>query len=965
MNLFKNFELIDKCLYANRINTIVLKLIKNKIYEDYFFKTVTSEVWFETLEKKGYFNPKNNPPPILDKKNGGYKIPEWNILQYLEKVSKQTRKYDKELLKIIKNVSLNKVHVDNYRTWWYFTKILLNIPYAKTPYNIFEKAMPIWLTSIFDLTLPGSDLANDLLPKYLGQIKNKDDIRKVEKLVEILLSVKEVKTKSSVLGKTLEVKTKIDNYWLEESFLKKDNAVIIAQKCTSAPIYNLANLIKEIFNKKFKKQDYSHIWLNNLSLEPKKSYYNDEYFLVAILRKLVIEKSKFDIIEGSKIIAKFLSKDYPHYIFKRLAILLIADSWDSSSEYFNQILDDKAEQYFEIDAFQPELIYLLQKNVEQLTNQQKIKITKIIEKGPVINLPDSREEEHKNYWKQRWSKVLESIPEFKKLYNQLENISKQKIVLNIDKQNGQLREVVFDKSPISSEQFLTKSNKEILKIITEYRPTGDFSNSAPEGLYRAFQDAIELDPLKFSSNLDPFKICNFHMLSSLYSGLEEAWKQKKDILWEKVIKFTIELLNEDWFWKSAKINKTQNYDYFGWTISAIGDLIQEGCKRDGWAFSEENNLGVEKIINIIVKKLSNETKEYRNDGISQALNTSWGKILTALIYLSLREARLSDKKNENKKSKWSKDLKNNFESALNKNISEANTLLGQYAPNLYYVDAKWTESILKKIHLKDKKTFEMFMEGYLFTGNIYQNIYELMKKSYVRALQIDFKEKRIQERLIQHITVGYLRGNEELNNNSLIDKILKIKNGKYTREIIEFLWHQRDSILENQSGSLQESKEFKKRIFVFWEYIINLYKKKGYKSEDDKKVLSELAKFAIYVEKLDKESFEKLLISAQYVTYDFDSPFFIEYLNKLKETGDKKESAKYVGILFLEMLKGAQDLIPDYKWDNVVEIINKLYEVGQNNVEIKNLANQICIFYAEHRDLHLKELREIYEKNNP
>jgi len=45
-------------------------------------------------------------------------------------------------------------------------------------------------------------------PQALNQIKNSEDVKKVEKLVEILLSVKEVKIKSSILGKTLEIKTK-------------------------------------------------------------------------------------------------------------------------------------------------------------------------------------------------------------------------------------------------------------------------------------------------------------------------------------------------------------------------------------------------------------------------------------------------------------------------------------------------------------------------------------------------------------------------------------------------------------------------------------------------------------------------------------------------------------------------------------------------------------------------------------
>ena len=198
----------------------VIKLIKkDKSYANYFFGKYEKIKLFSALNLEGFFLPENNPSPIEVK--NGYQIPEWNVLQYLEKISKKTRKLDYDLINIIKDVSFykdeNGKHIDNYRTWWYFVKILLNIPLSRIPYEIFEKAIPIWLISIFDLTLPGSDLANDLLPTYLNQAKNKGDIKKVEKLVELLLSVKEFKTKKSVIGEKAtrttadEIKTYLDS----------------------------------------------------------------------------------------------------------------------------------------------------------------------------------------------------------------------------------------------------------------------------------------------------------------------------------------------------------------------------------------------------------------------------------------------------------------------------------------------------------------------------------------------------------------------------------------------------------------------------------------------------------------------------------------------------------------------------------------------------------------------------------
>lgn len=941
-------------------------ILSDNFFRDYYFRNAKDSKYFKTFNENGLFQPSENPSPIEVK--DGYQIPEWNVLPYLEIISQKTRKLDSELLTIIEDVSLYRnekgEHTDNYRTWWYFTKILMNIPLSDVPYEIFDQAISVWLTSKFDLTLPGSDLTNDLLPKYLDQAEKVDDVKKVEKLVELLLDVKDIKVKKSVLGETLDVETKIDTHWLEESFITKNTATLIAQKCTNLPIFNLANEIRDIFSKKYKKEDYSYIWLRDLTQEQTRSIYNSEHFLAAILRKLAIEKVNHNKKEADEIINKFLSDEYPHTLFKRLAIVLISMDWDNYGKYFNQILSDEKESYFDRDAFKPELAHLLRENAINFTEEQKTKLEEIIEKGPSKDLPDKRREDYKLYWKQSLYRILDKNPEFKAKYEEVKKITKKDVRLPEFNDSVVFREEV-DKSPISVEELLGKKNEEIFKYINSYQPQRNSSNTSLEGLYGTFQSAVETDPKKITQELSSFKIQNYQLLSSLYSGLEEAWKQRKDFSWKNVIKFTLELLKEEWFWKPTEKDRSHHYDYFSWTLSAIGDLIEEGCRTDEWAFPEELHADIEKILDLLIEKMRYDDDSYQGDGVSHALNSRWGKVLTALIYLGLREARLSDKKEEKKKSKWSNSLKEIYEKALEKDIFEAYTLLGQYLPNLHYIDKDWAESQAKNIHtIEDDIQFEAFMEGYLFTGKVYEKLYKLLTNSYKRALTLSFKDKRIQERLIQHITVGYIRGNEELEKNSLIDKIINSGKQEDIKEIVEFMWHQKDYITAIKAENKQvekEKEEFRTRILTFWDFLLNTFSKKKDLTEEEKKVLSELGKFAVYLPELNEAGYKRLHTSAPYVTVDFDSPYFIEYLNKLKDKGDKALSAKYVGKLYLEMLHGYTQLTPDYKWDNVVEIVTHLYEVGKSDDEVKSLANDICIFYAEHRNLRL---REIYEKYN-
>ena len=82
-------------------------------------------------------------------------------------------------------------------------------------------------------------------------------------------------------------------------------------------------------------------------------------------------------------------------------------------------------------------------------------------------------------------------------------------------------------------------------------------------------------------------------------------------------------------------------------------------------------------------------KEDITDYVTYTLNTPCGKLITALIYLSLRIARLNGKKGIQKEPKWDEQYKNKYDEMLEKEVIEAYTNLGRYLPNLAYLDKNW------------------------------------------------------------------------------------------------------------------------------------------------------------------------------------------------------------------------------------------------------------------------------------
>jgi hypothetical protein len=235
----------------------VLKLLKeDAAFENYFFSKVVDLKWFDDIKKQGYFNPIKAPGPKPADQKGYFSIPVWNVLSYLERVSEQVtlpgnEKYIDELLQIIQDVSTYKdekeKHIDNYRTWWYFVKILLKIPNEKIPIPVIE-LIPIWLASQFSASLPGSEISQKLLPKFLTD--NPEDIRKAEMIINYITVIKPVKLPEErvrLYKKEIAFTLIIDKFQVKKAFEK--HAEEVGQKCSRKVIDDLSSKIHLLLKK--------------------------------------------------------------------------------------------------------------------------------------------------------------------------------------------------------------------------------------------------------------------------------------------------------------------------------------------------------------------------------------------------------------------------------------------------------------------------------------------------------------------------------------------------------------------------------------------------------------------------------------------------------------------------------------------------------------------------------------------
>jgi hypothetical protein len=954
-NFYVVANLIDDILKSeftasNRDN--LFKIInEDSSYEHYFFKNVKTVDWFFALKEKGYFEPEKAPgPKLTDQK--AYTILEWNVLPYLELVSQQinisgNEKYIDELLSIIKAISNykdeNKQHIDNFRTWWYFVKILLNIPNKKIPLEIID-LIPIWLDSEFDTDLQGAEIATKLLPKFLPDCPTEDDIQKAEKIIKFITAIKTIpisKERKEPFGKKKEAELLIDAYWLEEAFKKYSQ--IIGEVCTANVIKDLGKKIKSLLENK---EDGTY-----------RSFYEEGQFriyevidlLTFILKGIFVAKAKKNERETLELLITFLKDEYLYFV--KMALYIIGQNLDKYSELFWEVLEsDKGDLILEGPYFGDELKYLLQ-NLKNLSDEQKEKIKNRIEEGPKKYIPKEDSDKYIAIWKQKRYQALSSDSYFKKLYD--EEKEKTKSDAELAPAIGRIEfRWGAGASPLTKEDLLRIPNLKIAEFLSTFKTKDFFHGPSVEGLSAILKESVKEKPEKFINDLSRFLNTGYFYVYDFIWGIRDAWNNKKSLEWGKLFDFIIKYINREDFWQDKLMVEDDHWNAnHKWVIGIIGELIQDGTKDDNWAFDKSYLPAAKEIIFLISDNLKREEEKDIGDPVTYALNSPFGKLITALIYLALRTARLEDKRGEKKVVKWSEDLKRKYEKLLKDEAIEAYVLFGEYMPNFYYLDKSWVEQKIKEFEsIEKEQLWSSFMIGYLFLPKFYDNLYKLMKKHYFKALSHSFKERDAEERLIHYITNSYLIGIEDISEKSLFGKILKDMKPSQLEHVINFFWRQKDPIVTEK-----ENGKFRNKIIEFWRFLYEKYRNKPSFNEDDKRILSDLTELTIFLPKIDEENFRWLDLSASNIHRDPSSHLFIEYLDGLKDRSDKVESGKYIAKIFLKIL---DVYTPTYKKEHIISIVEYLYDLKDK--ETRDSADKICNIYGSHG---IDFLRDAYEKS--
>ncbi|MEW5923509.1 MAG: hypothetical protein AB1746_05930 [Candidatus Zixiibacteriota bacterium] len=1058
---------------------VINRLEHDQFFKDLFFKKAEEFKWFYVLKERGYFEPEKNPPPReSEKKDGFFHIPFWSVLDYLDKLSKQSESNNyeiiaKELLNIIISISDFKntegKHTDNHHTWSSIVEILSNIPAALIPDDIF-RYIPIWLDSRFDNMLTTSAIVQKLIPHIAKSFQAENpNPRAIDQLSIILEGLFDYKWEDidEGFGKKREPILKADPYWILEAFSSEgyinklmkiefyrpikivadkladvlsliqeparpivsyDNSnyeiimrfneknEILINICPSetADPYSKRDNLDEVLAKSVKEfnlksieserlfgdyrgfvysfrnnltdelgaglarqfsdeellysyhlliDDHSWIWFKDLSNIDDRHRRKVHHVLMIVLADMVGAAAYVRPQDVTPLLQELCNPKYHGLIYRRVIFLAISKNWDILKSLFREIFGQSdSNLLLSFNVFEPEIYVLFENIADKLTQTDAENLAKIIEKGKVIfdNGSEKDKERIQNEFRVKWFGALKKNAIIRKEYDKyLKSVE--------DEYTPGFRQATtffgHGDSPLEIEEILGMPPPKLADYLESYRSKDQWRGPNVNALADNIHAAAKEKPEHFVDKIDLFLDTRFLYIYEILFGLRDAWRENKNINWQKLLPFLTRYVDRKSFWNDELVVQDDEYKAkHGWIVGMIAWLIQDGTESDKHAIDMELNGLIIELLKKLWVGLSKETidDKFNLDSrpVDFAVNSTIGKVLQASIYLSLRIARNRPENEKEEIVRWRPELKNIFIEAINKTYSEPFIFLGWMLPQITYLDKTFAEKARNDIFdSKGEFVWKIFFCSYLF-GSLSSPLYfRHMVDHYRWAINNPLTEWDTEELLMEHIGIGYLRGIKNFDlENGLTKDVFSVWNNVRIGYLLNFFVHQYHVGLKPTDKALNP---YFDRIFNIWRLIYNKYKdiSEANLTDMDKELLSKSAGLIVFITEIDKENYEWLSLAASYIHIHYNSHQLVEHLDRLKNSGVPKITSEYIGKLYLRMIENYK---PDYDIEKIKSTLDFIYASGN-----KDLATDICEKYLAGDDgTRFLFVREIWKKYN-
>lgn len=897
-NFFEYVRDIDKLLMMpnqTSLNMILSFINEKKGIGNYYFKELDSGKysieWFDLIYNQGLFN--------KDKIENFEKY--WVILYYVEKVveyntqnpvDSRTSKLNNVIDTLIE--SDEKILINNS---WAISRIIF-----KQNVNLIQEKHINYLAKILvrdrGWSILSHDVSETVIPKVI------DDKR----LLPLVFDKIVLGYVDENFNKDHKVSSLVERYSLKDIFEKYSDKIY--DKLGNKAIEISLNRIYEI-NKKHDRA-FNIVTIPTIEDSKQRWKFDDfEEILIDFTRDSLLKvKEPKDLEMFTKTML-----DSNHYVLMRLALFIINKKYDILSDLFWSQFKDFPK---ELDLYH-ETYMLVKENASKFTKEQTdafikyiVFVDKVEGRNRFLNLLNNENEYAKQYIKEN------DI--------QLEPVTKPEYLIN-----RSVGQYVEEKSPKHISEIKEYSVDELVNFLQTY-DTFDrydiFSRTSPEGLANVLTQAVRDNPDKYYNEIDKFLAVNsLTYQKGIFTGFFEAYKLNDNIQFHKVWEYLENLFSKTDFWDADKYGE---FDYtLHWMSGTVAEFVEVFTKTsyDNNTLYDRFGESIEKVLLLLAENAPTSVGEDKLDIVTSVLNSARGKVFMAITGYLLQYARTRRKDT-------TKRFKENFQefyiNRLKSGVEDVDfyCTLGQYAPNIVYLDKEWFIENIDYIFPKENAiNWEAVMSGYLFYGSkIYKDIYDVVKKhgNFSKGITTTFKDYNVNEALTQYIGFGYVQDWEALHlEDSLMKEFLeKAPVGRF-EFLVDYYWKSKEQ------PEITEAK-----IKALWPTIFN----KAYADKDDnngKVVLSKLIKWIYFLDTMEYDLYKMLLTSADFIGERSNLGVLMQIIKKKVDKFPKELSAIFEVAL--------QNQKVDYYSDkDFIEILSNFYSI--NDEDVKYNTNKICDF---------------------
>ena len=926
---------------------ILLKRVKtSKELRPLFIEEVKGLKWFTHLDEEGYFSADKLPPPVPAQEKGYFTIPYWEVSGYLLRTAKELSEpyasgYVPRFLEIIDQVTTyaEKNGITNYRVWRHFAEILSQIPAQQIEVKYLD-VVDYWLDDNFSNALVADLIGLKWLPKLLES----DDAHSLElahKLMDILFKIipKNPDSQHKV------ARLRFDDYWAAKIVNKI--AYLAGQKLEEKAVGLLQLRLAEVLNK-LKNDTQSYSWCPAIGdYKPNRNRLDEVKGIILMAYRDALSGYMVQCPDkGCKFIQKLLDDPNQYQTIVRVAIYCVGKNFQHCQIITEKLIEDK---YFE-DGYRHEIWHFLNQNYSSFADSQKEATLKIIQEKVRTDKNGNVRNSVSAYERAKWLAAIQSFGK--------EESKRYKEAINIAGAEPKHPDFVIywetgwkqQKSPYSLEELSALDSTQLVQILANYKDKESWQEPNIEGLTNIVKQLFKKEPLKHYDCLAYFETLDLAYIYPIIEAYSELWRDKANLpwdeLWRHLLNFIRKIVARDQFWDSKNAEPRQAFianRY--WVVGSISSFLESGAKSDDHAYPAEYHDVARDILKVLLEK-EEGSKDFdaTSDAVSISINSPRGKCIEALINLSLRECRMEKKANNGDHSAAWERYRGYFEHEFEraeKGEFEFITLVTMYLSNFLYMAKEWVLDKRPEIfdHSSPLKWF-CAMQGYTHAGAVSREIYYYLRNhgDFIYALDDEKTnyqvkgqgmrmldnlicndaevKKRVKERVIENIAIAYLNDFETLNEeNSLINILLIREQSDELMYLVWFIW----------TCYKDGNEKLKAKVYELWSLLID--KIDGTKRED-RKLASQLCRWASFVENIDEERMNWLKKIAPYAEENHNSYFFLENIARFS-----KEQPFEANEIWQAMLEHSVSAYPEEAMREILENLVDKGDLGKRVAE--------------------------------